>query len=162
QRVLVIKDAGEPPAALAEAGLVELLEEGSYTRRNNGIEHHFDVVGHDIVDGRAVFHLVERKILLENHFTLVLLDELAGVLIDDVRPDVIGRRERKALAAVLYQPGDDLVALLRRGRSGTKEVGRAFLPLILLRIDVERLPARDDDVLDGVAHRAGDAAQHDV
>src|SRR5215510_7273808 len=79
-----------------------------------------------------------------------------------MRPDVICGRESKALAAVLYQPGDDLVALLRWGRSGAKDVGRAFLPLILLWINVERLPVRDDGVFDGVAHRTGDAAQHDV
>src|SRR5215510_6000437 len=79
-----------------------------------------------------------------------------------MRPDVICGRESKALAAVLYQPGDDLVALLRWGRSGAKEVGRAFLPLILLWINVQRLSARNDDVLDGVPHRTGDAAQHDV
>src|SRR4029453_2501120 len=133
-----------------------------FRSRNNGVENHFDVVGHNIVDGSAVFHLVEWIILLKNHLAAILLDELAGVFIENARPDVICGRERKTLAAVLYQPGDDLVALLRRGRSGAKEVGRAFLPLILLWINVERLPARDDDVLDGVAHRTGDAAQHDV
>src|SRR5262249_5810134 len=35
QRVLVKIDTGKPPAALAKASLVELLEEESYTRRNN-------------------------------------------------------------------------------------------------------------------------------
>src|SRR5262249_1979268 len=162
QRVLVIIDTGEPPAALAKASLVELLEEESYTRRNNGVENHFDVIGHDIVDGSAVFHLVEWIILLKNYLAAILFDELAGILIEDMWPDVICGRESKALAAVLYQPGDDLVALLRRGRSGAKEEGRAFLPFILLWINVERLPARDDGVFDGVAHRTGDAAQHDV
>jgi hypothetical protein len=79
-----------------------LFEEGSYTRCNNGVEHHFDVVGHDIVDASAVFYLVEGIILLKNHLAAILLDELAGVPIEDVWPDVICGRERKALAAVLY------------------------------------------------------------
>ena len=79
-----------------------------------------------------------------------------------MRPDIVGARQREPLAAVLDQPGNEFVALLRRRRAGTEQIGRAFLALVQLRINVERLAARDDHVLDGVAHRTGNAAQHQI
>ena len=79
-----------------------------------------------------------------------------------MRPDIVGARQREPLAAVLDQPGNELIALLRRGRSGAEQVRRALLALVELRIDVERLAACHDRIFDRVAHRGGDAAEHHV
>src|SRR5262249_32184528 len=162
ERGLIVIGAGEAAATPAEAGLVQLLEERPRARRNDGVEHHLDVVRHDPTDGGAVFYLAHRIVFFQDDLATIVLDELACVFIDRTRKYVIRGRERKASAAVLDQPGDEPIALLRQGRPGAKEVGRAFLALVLLGIDVERLPTGNDDVLDGVPHRTGDAAQHEV
>src|SRR5262249_23461623 len=134
ERGFIVIEAGEAAATPAEASLVQLLEEGTCAWRNDRVEHHVDLVGHDSADGSAVFYLVHRIVLFDDHLTTIVLDELAGVLIDRARKYVIRGRERKAFAAVLDQPRDELIALLRQGRSGAKEVRRAFLTLVLLGI----------------------------
>src|SRR5262249_24766553 len=156
ERGLIVIGAGEAAATPAEAGLVQLLEERPRARRNDGVEHHLGVVPHDPADGGAVFYLAHRIVLFEDHLTAIFIDKRAGVFIDRARKYVVRGRECKAFAAVLDQPGDEPTALLRQRWSGAEEVGRALRTLVLLGIDVERLPAGDDDVFDGVPHRTGD------
>ena len=98
QRVLVVVDAGEEAAVLLEARLVELLDEGLHARRNDRVEHAVDLAVADLVDGRRVLDLVERVVLLEHDLAAVGLDHLARVLVQQLRPDVVGGRHREALS----------------------------------------------------------------
>ena len=152
--VLVIVDAAQPPAVLGEARSIELLEERADAGRDDGVEHHVHLVGDDAAHRGGKIDLVERIVLLEDHLAAIALDYLARIGIDRLRPDIVGARHREPSATILDQPGNELVAILSRYRPGAEQIGRALLALVALRIDVERLATRDDDVLDGIAHRA--------
>ena len=160
--IFVVVHAGEPAALFLETSLVQLLEKRGDTRRNGGVEYHVDPAGHDLVHSRAVLIVVHGKIFLAHDFAAVLDDDLARILVQHMRPHIVGGRQVELLATVLDQPGDKGIALLRRRRAGAEKVRRAFLAFVQLRIDIERLAAVDDGVLDSVAHRTGDAAENDV
>ena len=87
---------------------------------------------------------------------------LRAYLFRSLGQHVVRRGQGEPLPAVLDEPRDEVIALLGGGRAGAIDERRALLAFVELGIDVERLAPRDDDVLDGVAHRAGDAAEHHV
>ena len=78
-RILVIKHARQAPAFLLESGLVQLFEKHRDAGRNSGVEHVVHAARHDLVDGSAVFIVINRKILFADDFTTVFLDHLARV-----------------------------------------------------------------------------------
>ena len=160
--VVIVVGAGETAPTPLETSLVELRDERLDAGWDHGEEDDINVLRDDPVHGGAVVELVERIVLLEDHLAPTAIDHLARVLVQLPGPDVIGGGQGEALAAVHDQPRDEMVALLRRRRPGAEEVRRALGPFVQRRINVERAALGDDDVLDGIAHGAGDAAEHHV
>ena len=110
-----------------------------------------------------VVHVVHREVLLADDRTALGADDLADLLVHGVRPDVVGRRHVERLRpGVSHQPGKERLDLLRRHRTGAEDQRVALLPLVLLRVDVERVALLDRRALDGLARGAVDAAEDDV
>ena len=107
--------------------------------------------------------MIERKILFADDRAAIGRDDFADLLVHDVRPDVVRRRQIEFLrAGLLHQPGNQRIDLLRRHRAGAEDERVAFLPFVLLGVDVE-LPALDDGgALDGLPRGAVDAAEDHV
>ena len=117
----------------------------------------------DLLDGLAVVGVIEREVLLADDLAAVRRDDLADLLVQDVRPDVVGRRQVERLRPrALHQPGDQRLDLLRRHRAGAEDERVALLPLVLLGVDVERLALHDGGTLDGLPRGAVDAAEDHV
>ena len=119
---------------------------------------------HDVVDDPLVVHVIEREVLLADDLAALGADDLTDLLVQRVRPDVVGRRHVEASCAPvsLHQPREERLDLLRRHRAGAEDQRVALLALVLLRVEVERLRLVDHRSLDGLAGRAVDAADDDV
>src|SRR3954447_13480297 len=161
--VLVERNLDQHAAILLKAEFIKLFHERLKAGWDDGAEHAIHLAIPDLADGGRIFWLIERIVFLEYHFAAIGLDRLASVFVEQLGPDIVRRRHGEALLAdCLDQIRDQLVALLRRRGAGAEQVLRALLALVELRIDVESTAPVDDRVLDGLAHRAGDAAQHRV
>ena len=163
QEVLVEVGADELSAARPEARLVQLLEERGDPGRHDRVEHRVCAARCDLFDRRAVVGVVEREVLLADDRPAVRRDGLPDPRVQHVGPDVVGRRQIESPRAGLpHQPGDEGVDLLRGHRAGAEDQRIGLLPLVLLGVDVERLPLVDGRPLDGLPRRAVDAAHEDV
>ena len=127
------------------------------------LNDHLRAAGRDLLDRLAVVGVIEGKVLLADDRAAVGRDDLADLLVHRVRPDVVGRRQVELLRArLLHQPGNERIHLLRRHRAGAEDERVAFLPLVLLRVDVERLALHDGRALDGLPRGAVDAAEDHI
>ena len=118
---------------------------------------------HDVGDDPLVVHVVEREVLLADDRTALGGDDLTHLLVQRVRPDVVGRRHVEGLGAGLaHQPREERLDLLRRHGAGAEDQRVALLALVLLGVQVERLRLVDHRSLDGLAGRAVDPADHHV
>ena len=130
---------------------------------NDRVEHDLGVARHDVVDELVVVHVVEREVLLAHDRAACGGHDLPHLLVQDMRPDVVGGRQVEALCAgALHEPREERVDLLRGHRSGAEDQRVALLALVLLGVDVERLALLDDGAFDRLTGRAVDAAEDDV
>ena len=128
------------PAPTREAGAVELLEERREPGRDDRVEHDLGARRHDVVDDPLVVGVIEREVLLAHDLAAFGRDDLTHLLVQRVRPDVVGRRHVEApRPGLLHQPGEERFDLLRRHRTGAEDQRVTLLALVLLRVDVERL-----------------------
>jgi hypothetical protein len=91
------------------------------------------------------------------------MDRFADLLVHYAGPDVVRRRQVELpRVRLLHQPGDERFDLLRRHRAGAEDERVALLPLVLLRVDVERLALHDGGALDRLPRGAVDAAEDHI
>ena len=100
QEVLVEVGAHDVPAPSREAGAVQLLEERRQPGRNDRVEHDLGARRHDVVDDPLVVGVVEREVLLADDLAAFGGDDLTHLLVQRVRPDVVGRRHVEGRAPV--------------------------------------------------------------
>ena len=163
QEVLLEVGADQVSAAVGEAGVVQLLEERRDPGRHGRVEDHVRAGRGDPVDRRAVVGVIEREVLLADDRPAVGRDDLPDARVHHVRPDVVGRRQVEGLRPRLpHQPRDERIDLLRGHRAGAEDERIGLLPLVLLRVDVERLALDHGRALDGLPRGAVDAAEDDV
>ena len=151
------------PPRRDEARAVQLLDKRREPGRDDRVEHDIGTRRHDVVDDPLVVGVIEREVLLADDLAAFRTDHLTHLLVERVRPDVVGRRHVEAARPRLpHQPREERIDLLRRHRARAEDQRVALLPLVLLRVDVELPGAVHDRSLDGLSGRAVDAPDDDI
>ena len=142
---------------------MQLLHEGRDSWWNDRVEDHLGAARHDRFDGPAVVGVIEGKVLLADDLAPVGGDQFTDLLVHDVRPNVVRGRQIELLRpGLLHQPRNRRLELLRGHRAGAEDERIAFLPLVLLRVDVESPPLLDGRALDRLPGGAVDATEDHV
>ena len=163
QEVLVEVRAHHLPAPRHEPGLVQLGEERRETWRHDRVEDDIGSGRHDVGHHGLVVDVIEREVLLADDLAAPGGHDLADLLVQRVRPDVVGRGHVEGRGPrLLHQPGEERLDLLGRHRPGAEDERVALLALVLLRVQVELAGFVDHGHLDGLPGRAVDAADDDV
>ena len=151
------------PPRLGEARIVKLLQERRNAWRNGCIKNHLRAAGYNLVNSFAIVTVIEGKVLLSDYCATVCGDNFTNLFVHDVRPDIVSRWQVEFLRPGLFhQPGNEGFNLLSRYRARTEDERVTFLPLVLLRVDVERFAILYSRTFDSLPCGAINAAEDHI